>query len=184
MWGGGGGARGNTRGSAQKRYLFQVGGWRDIKGVRISSFYELKYRKELGSKVPVSHPVNKKCSAHRRLIFERPFLTKRCGDVVEILNLDMCLGTDHYFSQKEIILKLFKNYFSARVIWLCACVRYCRPRGWCSSVSLAIFVYYFSGGGGGGEGGGQSSFFPKAPSCKHFLMFVFYSAFFSGAKNI
>ena len=22
----------------------------------------------------------------------------------------------------------------------CACVRYCRPRGWCSSVSLAIFV--------------------------------------------
>ena len=33
-------------------------------------------------------PVNEKCSAHRRLIFERPFLTKRGRNVV---NLDMCL---------------------------------------------------------------------------------------------
>ena len=31
---------------------------------------------------------------------------------------------------------------TARVIWLCACVRYCRPRGWCLSVSLAFFVIY------------------------------------------
>ena len=30
---------------------------------------------------------------------------------------------------------------TARVIWLCACVRYCRPRGWCLSVSLAFFVF-------------------------------------------
>ena len=32
---------------------------------------------------------------------------------------------------------------TARVIWLCACVRYCRPRGWCLSVSLAFFVFHF-----------------------------------------
>ena len=31
---------------------------------------------------------------------------------------------------------------TARVIWLCACVRYCRPRGWCLSVSLAFFVFH------------------------------------------
>ena len=29
------------------------------------------------------------------------------------------------------------------VIWLCACVRYCRLRGWCLSVSLAFFVFHF-----------------------------------------
>ena len=29
---------------------------------------------------------------------------------------------------------------TARVIWLCACVRYCRLRGWCLSVSLAFLV--------------------------------------------
>ena len=31
---------------------------------------------------------------------------------------------------------------TARVIWLCACVRYCRPRGGCLSVSLAFFVFH------------------------------------------
>ena len=33
---------------------------------------------------------------------------------------------------------------TARVIWLCACVRYCRPRGWCLSVSLAFSCFYLS----------------------------------------
>ena len=32
----------------------------------------------------------------------------------------------------------------ARLIWLCACVRYCRPRGWCLSMSLAVFVCYLN----------------------------------------
>ena len=30
------------------------------------------------SKAPVCQPVNTKCSSHRRLIFERPFLTEKC----------------------------------------------------------------------------------------------------------
>ena len=32
------------------------------------------------SKAPVSQLVNTKCSTHRWLIFERPFVTKRCGN--------------------------------------------------------------------------------------------------------
>ena len=35
---------------------------------------------------------------------------------------------------------------SARVIRLCACVRDCRPRSWCSSVSVAIFDCCFNYG--------------------------------------
>ena len=33
---------------------------------------------------------------------------------------------------------------TARVIWLCACARYCRPRGWCLSVSVAFFRLLYS----------------------------------------
>ena len=38
------------------------------------------------------------------------------------------------------IIVLISIAATARVIWLYACIRYCRPWGWCLSVSLAIFV--------------------------------------------
>ena len=49
---------------------------------KTASFLDM-YDTSINLRPPMSQPVNKKFSAHRRLIFERHFLAKRCRNVVK-----------------------------------------------------------------------------------------------------
>ena len=49
---------------------------------KTASFLDM-YDTSINQRPPMSQPVNKKCSAHRRLIFERHFLAKWCRNVVK-----------------------------------------------------------------------------------------------------
>ena len=62
------------------------------------------------SKAPVSQPVNKKCSAHRRLMFERPFHTKRCRNVVKFRHVLSRFGRGDTRVRGSFIVSITDTY--------------------------------------------------------------------------
>ena len=76
----------------------------------------------------------------RKVVLRSPLLPRRICIPLSASSGSCWLGTARPSSHGMRMGRWISIF--ARVIWLCACVRYCRPRGWCLSVSFAFFVFH------------------------------------------